>query len=141
MNEVTIRAYQPDDKKDVVALWELVFADDPAWNRPEDVIKQKLSVQPELFLVAEYDGRIVGTTLAGYDGVRGWLHHVATHPDYQRTGVAEKLIEQAQLGLKKYGCVKLNLQVRSSNADVVAFYQRLGFEVEERISLGKPLVD
>ena len=139
MSSVTIRPYQQDDDADIIALWNLVFADDPPWNRPEDIIKQKLTVQPELFLVAVQNDNVSGTTLAGYDGVRGWLHHVATHPDHRRNGVAEQLIEHAADGLRKLGCVKLNLQVRSNNQQVVAFYEKLGFEVEERISLGKKL--
>jgi ribosomal protein S18 acetylase RimI-like enzyme len=45
----------------------------------------------------------------------------------------------AEQGLTQLGCPKLNLQVRSTNADVVAFYESLGYAVEDRISLGKPL--
>lgn len=41
--------------------------------------------------------------------------------------------------LSQNGCPKLNLQIRSSNADVQAFYESLGFEVEDRISMGKQL--
>ena len=123
----------------MIALWEHVFADDPAWNKPADVINTKLTVQPELFLVATIDDELIGTTLAGFDGVRGWLHHVATHPDYQRTGVAEQLVSAAEAGLSELGCRKLNLQVRSTNAKVIGFYERLGFTIEERVSLGKLL--
>jgi len=41
--------------------------------------------------------------------------------------------------LTQLGCLKVNLQVRSSNAAVIAFYQKLGYQIEERVSMGKKL--
>ena len=49
------------------------------------------------------------------------------------------LIRHAEDALAAMGCTKVNLQVRASNAAVVAFYQKLGFSVEERVSMGKRL--
>jgi len=77
--------------------------------------------------------------LAGFDGVRGWVHHLAVLPTLRRLGLATQLMRAAEQGLTQLGCPKLNLQVRSTNADVVAFYESLGYAVEDRISLGKPL--
>ncbi len=139
--KLNVRPYQHGDRQDVMSLWELVFPDDPPWNQPGSVIDAKLKVQPDLFLVAEADGRVIATTLAGFDGVRGWLHHVACHPDFQRNGVAEQLIQTAETGLQKLGCRKVNLQVRNDNTAVIGFYEKLGFSTEDRISLGKRLPD
>lgn len=134
-----IRAYQPDDKAGVVALWEEVFPGEADRNRPEDVIARKLKVQPDLFFVALHDDRVAGTVIAGFDGVRGWIHKLAVHPDFRRQGLASMLMQQAEHGLKAIGCPKINLQVRASNTGVVAFYKSLGFDVEDRASLGKAL--
>ena len=82
---------------------------------------------------------MVGTTVAGFDGVRGWVHHVAVHPDAQRKGIASLLMTAAEAGLRKMGCQKLNLQVRASNTSVLEFYEELGFQKEDRISFGKRL--
>lgn len=138
--DAEIRVYAAPDKDDVIALWKLVFPGEAPWNTPEDVIARKRSVQPDLFFVATKDGRVVGTIIAGYDGVRGWVHRLAVHPDCRRHGLASKLMRRAELGLKKIGCAKLNLQVRASNLEVLKFYRSLGYEVEDRASLGKPLV-
>lgn len=134
-----VRPYQSNDQAGVVALWDDVFPGEAAWNRPADVIARKRSVQPDLFYVAVCGDRVVGTIIAGFDGVRGWIHKLAVHPDFRRQGLASKLMWQAERGLKAIGCPKVNLQVRTSNSAVIAFYRALGYAVEERASLGKPL--
>lgn len=134
-----IRSYDDRDEAAVVALMEVVFANDSPWNVPLEVVRRKTLVQRELFLVAEVDGVVVGTLMAGFDGVRGWVHKLAVHPDHRRCGLASGLMAEAERRLRALGCPKLNLQVRASNADVVAFYRRLGYAVEANVSLGKRL--
>lgn len=138
-HEFTIRPYLASDQDDVVALWRSTFTGDPPWNEPLDVIARKRSVQSDLFLVGSLRDRVVGTVLAGFDGVRGWVHHLAVLPEFRRQGFAGLLMDRAEVGLLELGCPKLNLQVRQSNADVVAFYESRGHRVEDVISLGKPL--
>jgi ribosomal protein S18 acetylase RimI-like enzyme len=132
-----IRPFDPADTAAVTALWQEVFPDDPPHNAPAIVIRQKLQCQPELFFVGEADGEIIGTVLSGYDGHRGWLYSVAISPRQRRRGLGTRLIRHAEHALISIGCTKINLQVRSTNAAVVAFYRELGYDVEERISMGK----
>jgi ribosomal protein S18 acetylase RimI-like enzyme len=134
-----IRPYQPKDHAQVVALWSEVFADDPPWNEPAAMIRRKLTVQPELFFVACIDDQVVGAVMAGFDGVRGWIHHLAVYNSYRRQGIASLLMRAAEKGLEAAGCPKVNLQVRATNSSVIAFYRSLGYEVEDRASLGKRL--
>ena len=77
--------------------------------------------------------------MAGYDGHRGWLYAVAVLPAYRRDGIASALIREAERRLLALGCPKINLQVVAANASTAAFYEKLGYAVEERISMGKPL--
>jgi ribosomal protein S18 acetylase RimI-like enzyme len=134
-----IQPYEPSDHAQVVALWSDVFPDDPPWNEPASMIRRKLTVQPQLFLVARLNSQVVGTVMAGFDGVRGWIHHLAVHGSYRRQGIASSLMRAAEKGLEAVGCPKVNLQVRATNSAVIAFYQSLGYELEERASLGKRL--
>jgi ribosomal protein S18 acetylase RimI-like enzyme len=136
---VQVRSYQPSDHDAIVTLWRTVFPDAPPRNDPVRDIARKLAVQPELFLVALVEGRVAGTTLAGYDGHRGWVHLVAVDPQRRRRGVGSALLREAESRLAALGCPKLNLQVRGDNAGVVSFYESLGYCVEDRISFGKPL--
>lgn len=136
---VEIRPYESDDHAQVVDLWSDVFRDDPPWNEPASMIRRKLTVQPELFLVAHVNGQVVGTVMAGFDGVRGWVHHLAVHGSHRHQGIASSLMIEAEKGLEASGCPKVNLQVRATNSAVIAFYRSLGYELEERASLGKRL--
>jgi hypothetical protein len=137
--DLLIRPYQEPDEPGVTALWQEAFPDEPARNEPQVMIRRKLGVQGELFLVGERQGRIVGTVIAGYDGVRGWIYHMAVAKAEKRCGHGRALMADAEKRLAALGCPKVNLQVRSSNTEVVAFYRALGYAVEDRISMGKPL--
>lgn len=134
-----IRTYEPTDEAQVIALWNLTFPDEPEWNESKALIERKLNIQPELFLVAVKEEKIIGTTIAGFDGVRGWVHKVATHPDFLRQGVARELMSAAEEGLRKLGCTKLNIQVRTGNDGAVSTYESMGYVIEDRVSLGKHL--
>jgi ribosomal protein S18 acetylase RimI-like enzyme len=135
----TIRPFAEPDRDGVVALWAEAFPNDPTHNVSEDMIDLKLKVQPELFLVATVDGAVVGAVMAGFDGVRGWLHRLAVRSSARRLGVATRLVRAAEAALAERGCPKVNLQVHASNHDVVAFYEAIGYSVEDNLSLGRKL--
>ena len=132
-----IRPATGADRSGVVALWETVFPDDPPHNAPSKVFAAKLAVKDEMLLVAVVEDAVVGTTMAGYDGFLGWLHKVAVLPQYQRRGVATALVRRAVVALRSTGCTKVNLQIRATNSVVRRFYESLGFEIEERLSMGR----
>ena len=77
--------------------------------------------------------------MAGYDGHRGWLNYVAVAPEAQEQGFGREIVEAAIAALRARGCPKINLQVRASNAAVMAFYQQLGFIIDDVVSMGKRL--
>ena len=110
---VYIRSYEEADEPGIIALWRVVFPEAPAWNDPAADIRRKLSVPRELFLVAHDEERIVGSTMAGYDGHRGWIYYVAVAPDRRRQGIGRALVRAAEVGLAHLGCTKVNLQVRA----------------------------
>jgi ribosomal protein S18 acetylase RimI-like enzyme len=136
---VYIATYETRHFTGVEALWNAVFPADPPWNKAAVAIPEKLKVQPELFLVAEEAGEVIGTAMAGYDGHRGWLYTIAVKPERQRGGIGSKLLLEAEARLMRLGCGKANLQIRAGNEAVAAFYRRHGYEVEERTSMGKRL--
>lgn len=134
-----VRLYRADDEERVVALWAEVFGYEQARNDPLLDVRRKQAAQPAFFFVAEEAGRVVGTVMGGYDGHRGWAHRLAVAPAQRRRGIGEALMRRLEAELDAAGCPKLNLQVRGANEDVVAFYRRIGYAVEDRVSLGKQL--
>jgi ribosomal protein S18 acetylase RimI-like enzyme len=139
--ELEIRAFTNDDRDAVINLWQVVFPEAPAWNVPAEDIERKLTEQRELFLVAQVDDRLVGTVMGGYDGHRGWVYYLAVHPNKRRRGIGTALMEEVEVRLGEMECPKVNLQVRASNEVVVAFYEKLGYDIEARVSMGKRLID
>jgi ribosomal protein S18 acetylase RimI-like enzyme len=141
MSDVIIEPYRDGDEEQVVALWRSCFAleDLVGRNEPRASIRRKLGLQRELFFVARLAGQIIGTAMAGYDGHRGWIYSVAVHPNQRRRGVGRALLRRAETALAEMGCPKVNLQVRVTNREVIAFYERCGFVVEERVSMGRSL--
>ncbi|HEY4805975.1 MAG TPA: GNAT family acetyltransferase [Paraburkholderia sp.] len=149
---VTIRAFTEGDTEAVLALWQQAFPEYNDASRPHRnprlSIANKLGTQPELFFVAlrhdgdaggDDDGTLVGTAMAGYDGHRGWLYSVAVAPEVRRHGVGTRLVRHAESALAEMGCLKLNLQVLTDKAEVLAFYERLGYRADAVVSLGKRL--
>jgi ribosomal protein S18 acetylase RimI-like enzyme len=136
---LTVRRFVEADGAAVQDLWAQAFPDDPPRNAPVLAIARKLQVQPELFFVAALGDVLVGAVMAGYDGVRGWIYHLAVGAEWRRRGFATALVREAESALACLGCPKVNLQVRGNNAELVAFYRKLGFVVEDRVSLGRVL--
>ncbi|MDN7657300.1 GNAT family acetyltransferase [Burkholderia multivorans] len=141
---VVIRPFERADTDAVLAVWRDAFphydaAGAPPHRDPLRSIELKLATQPELFFVAVYGTRVVGTLMAGFDGHRGWLYSFGVANDVRRLGVGRALIAHAERALAALGCPKINLQVLPGNDDACRFYAALGYRVEERISFGKTL--
>jgi ribosomal protein S18 acetylase RimI-like enzyme len=130
-----IRPYREADEAAVIALWREVLPDTAPHNEQAQALRQKC----DLLFVAAVEGIVVGTVMGGYDGHRGWVYSVAVRPEHRRAGIGRALVGRLERALAERGCLKVNLQVRTSNGVVVGFYERLGYVVEERVSMGKRL--
>ena len=143
MKTYTIRTFRfPDDYKAVYDLWaragpgiRLRKSDEP------EEIAKKVQHDPELFLVAEVDGHIVGAVMGGFDGRRGMIYHLAVAPPYRGRGIGKALMAEMERRLIAKGCVRAYLMVTEDNATVIAYYRRLGWEPMPVVALGKTLLD
>ena len=135
---MNIRPYEATDEAAVIRLWDRCGLLRP-WNDPRKDIRRKLAVQPDLFLVGTIDDDVVATAMAGYEGHRGWINYLAVCPSHQRQGLGGEIMVAAESRLRELGCPKINLQVRSSNSQVIEFYKSIGFQIDDVVSLGKRL--
>lgn len=135
----TIRAFATADTDAVIALWHASGLTRP-WNDPRRDIERKLTVQPELFLVAVDGDEIVGTVMAGYDGHRGWLSYLAAAPTRRGVGIGRALVAEAERMLLALGCPKVQLMVRPDNVSARGFYAALGYEEFDVWATGKRLI-
>jgi ribosomal protein S18 acetylase RimI-like enzyme len=141
---MTIRPYDDTtDRAEVIRIWKELLGYETGHNEPGRAIDKKIATRDGLFFVAHDDGdsnAVIGTIMAGYDGHRGWIYSLAVCPTQQKRGVGAALLRHAEAALHRRGCVKVNLQITETNAGVVRFYEKHGYTVEPRISMGKKLV-
>lgn len=102
-------------------------------------IRKKLSRDPDLFLVAELAGRVVGSVLGGFDGRRGMVYHLAVDRQHRRNGLGRALMSELEDRLRGKGCLKYYLLVTMDNDEAIAFYEGLGWEVMSLHVMGKRL--
>jgi ribosomal protein S18 acetylase RimI-like enzyme len=138
MSEFTIRQYDITNRDDVIELWTQCGLVVPQ-NDPGRDIERKLKVNQEWFLVGLLDGKIIGSCMAGYEGHRGWINYLAIAPEYRRRGFAARLMHNAECLLRRACCPKINLQVRTSNSNVIAFYKAIGYSIDDVVGMGKRL--
>jgi ribosomal protein S18 acetylase RimI-like enzyme len=136
---ITIRPYVENDQEAVVRLWDVCDLIVP-WNDPAKDIARTLTQQREMFLVAEHEGRIVGSVMAGFDGHRGAVNYLAVEPTCRKLGIGRRLMSEAERMLKEAGCPKINVMVRNSNIAATEFYAGIGYEPAEVVVYGKRLI-
>jgi ribosomal protein S18 acetylase RimI-like enzyme len=135
---MNIREFRDGDLAAVVALWQDCALTRP-WNPPErDIEFCRRSGHGEVFL-AEQDGRIAGSVMAGHDGHRGWIYYLAVAPEHRRAGIGRWLMAHAEHWLAAQGVPKVMLLIRETNSVVAAFYERLGYQIEPRLLMTKSL--
>lgn len=134
--KMIIRPYAPKDRDTVIVLWNDCNLVVP-WNDPVKDIECKLKVDPDLFLVGELRGIVMASVMGGYDGHRGWINYLSVSPLYQRKGYGRQMMTAVEHRISQKGCPKINLQVRESNAAVIAFYGALGYAEDRVIGMGK----
>jgi ribosomal protein S18 acetylase RimI-like enzyme len=133
-----IRAYEENDKNEVISLWRDCGLVAPQ-NDPDKDIERKLKVDPDLFLVGLSEGSVVATVMGGYEGHRGWINYLAVKPSAQRKGYGQSIMHAVEALIKKKGCAKINLQVRNTNEAAIEFYSAIGYGNDNVIGLGKRL--
>lgn len=132
-----IREFTIEDYPAVRELWRAVGLELRPGDDLED-IKLKLKRDPDLFLVTEHDGRIVGSVIGGWDGRRGWIYHLAVSPNYQRIGIGSGLVKQLEARLVAKGAKMVNAQVHKLNAISTTFFKSMGYDERSHlVMIGK----
>lgn len=126
----------PADAAAVVALWQAAGLTRP-WNDPAADFARALAAADSAVLVLRDGAALIGSVMVGYDGHRGWVYYLAVAPDRRRHGLGRTLMLAAEAWLRARGCPKIQLMVRTGNADALAFYDRLGLVPQDVVTLGR----
>jgi ribosomal protein S18 acetylase RimI-like enzyme len=100
-------------------------------------ISKKVQRDPDMFLVAEADGRLIGSVIGGFDGRRGMIYHLAVAVEYRQQGIGAALMDEVERRLKAKGCLKSYLLVVAGNEDAVRYYQKRGWQEMDVTIMGK----
>ena len=125
-------------RDDAVALWREAGLTRP-WNDPVDDLQRALRGPDSTVLAALADGQLAGTAMVGHDGHRGWVYYLAVRTADRGRGLGRTLMTACEQWVDARGVPKIQLMVRSGNAPVLAFYERLGYERSDVVVLGRRL--
>ena len=100
-------------------------------------IAKKVQRDPDLFLVAEVEGRLIGSVIGGFDGRRGMIYHLAVAMEYRQQGIGAALMDEVERRLKAKGCLKSYLLVVTGNEDVIQYYAKRGWQAMDVTIMGK----
>lgn len=130
----------PNDLSQVIRLWKNAGPGIHLGRSDEkDKIAKKLQRDPDLFLVADIDGLIIGSVLGGFDGRRGMVYHLAVDDHYRKRGIGAALMDELEKRMRQKGCLRSYLLVTDDNMDAIRFYETIGWEQMDLLIYGKNL--
>jgi len=134
------KAVIPEDYLDILQLWETAGSGIQLSNSDSiDEITKKQFRDPELFLVAESNNRIVGAVLGGFDGRRGIVYHLAVREEYRDRGLGEELMVELERIWKNLGCIRSYLLITSENHEARQFYEKRNWKKQDLLVMAKDL--
>jgi len=125
-----------EDIPDLAALWEACGLTRP-WNDPTRDARLAITGATSTILGLRDENTLIASVMVGFDGHRGWVYYLAVAPDRRREGLGRRLMEMADAWLRGRGAPKLQLMVRTTNAEALGFYEALGLERQEVVTLGR----
>ena len=125
-----IENYTSQFYEDVVNIWKRTGISVTSSDTKEEV-SVMLNRNPDLCLIAKIDERVIGVVMGGFDGRRGYVHHLAIDPEYQKKGYGKLLMDELIERFKKKRIHKVHLFIEKHNEDVIAFYNKLGWEIRK----------
>ena len=124
---VSLRTGRLPDLEHVLTLWS-VAGSVPTSTDDVASLTRLLAHDPAALVLAEADGVVVGSVIAGWDGGRGSVYRLAVAPSYRRGGLGSKLLAEAERRLADLGAVRLQAIVDDTDAGATAFWGSTGWE-------------
>ncbi|MHA2288408.1 MAG: GNAT family N-acetyltransferase [Promethearchaeota archaeon] len=101
--------------------------------------KEEISVimdqNPELFLIGKEEEKIVAVVIGAFDGRRGYVHHLAVDPKYQKEGYGKAIMNELIKRFQKKKVHKIHLFIEKQNNEVINFYSKLGWEIRDDLTM------
>ena len=131
---INISTFTIDAYDQVIALWQQAEGVGLSSADSRESIQAYLERNPGMSFIAEQDGTLVGAVLSGHDGRRGYIHHLAVHPNYRWQGIGRKLVDRCLATLQEVGIQKCHLFIFNENVDGICFWESVGWT--RRVDIG-----
>jgi len=129
-----IRELRPEDYDALITLWEAAgLPYRPKGRDSREAIQRQLNQPTAIYLVAELNGKIVGSALGTHDGRKGWINRVAVHPDYRHRGIARRLVEAVEQRFRELGIGIFAALIEDWNKTSMEVFERLGYQRHQDI--------
>ena len=132
MPDYTIREARPDDFDPIIRLWASIDRHTGLPDRRE-YLEAFHAFSPDLLLVAEAGGRIIGTVIGGWDGWRANIARLSTHPEARRQGVAMALVREIERRLLARGARRVYALVDRRSPPAIPFWEAAGYAFNDNI--------
>ena len=127
-DNIIYRSMTIEDYEEVYAMWQITTKRALSEADENSQIERYLNRNSGMSQVAVVNGKIVGTVLAGHDGRRGFIHHMAVLPEYRRHKIGQGLAQRAIEGIKADGIDKTHIFCYQNNETGQNFWRNFGFE-------------
>jgi len=125
-----IEKFSMESYDDIITLWRKAGINVGSTDTKEE-IEIMVKRNPQLFLVGILDQKLISVVMGGFDGRRGYVHHLAVDPDYQKKGYGKMMMDELLVSFRKMGVHKVHLFIEKYNKEVVKFYLNLGWEIRD----------
>ena len=133
--EIIFRKMNKDDYDELIKLWidaKLPFK--PNGRDTKENISNQLSLKTNSFIVAEYEGKIIGSVIASHNLRKGWINRLAVHPNFRHQGIAAKLISEAEKFFVSEGIGIFAALVEDWNTPSLQLFKKVDYKKFEGVS-------
>ncbi|MFX1503777.1 MAG: GNAT family N-acetyltransferase [Promethearchaeota archaeon] len=116
--------------EEVIEIWRKAGISVGSTDTKQE-LKRILQRNPNLFLIGKIDNKVIGVVMGGFDGRRGYVHHLAVNPEYQKKGYGKKLMKELIKRFLTLRVHKVHLFIEKYNKGVIDFYKKLGWEIRD----------